>query len=53
MKAIKTIAYVSILVLGVTACKKNLLETTPYNAVSSKSIWTSANLATNAVNGIR
>ena len=52
MKAIHSIAYISILVLGVTACKKDLLETTPYNAVSSKSIWTSANLATNAVNGI-
>ena len=52
MKAIKYLAFVSLLILGVTACRKDLLETTPYNAVSSNSIWTSANLATLAVNGI-
>ena len=52
MKAIKYLAFVSLLILGVTACRKDLLETTPYNAVSSNSIWTSSNLATLAVNGI-
>ncbi len=52
MKAIKYFAFVSLLILGVTACRKDLLETTPYNAVSSGSIWTSTNLATLAVNGI-
>ena len=52
MKAIKYFAFVSLIMLGVTACRKDLLETTPYNAVSSNSIWTSSNLATLAVNGI-
>lgn len=52
MKAIKYLAFVSLIMLGVTACRKDLLETTPYNAVSSNSIWTSSNLATLAVNGI-
>lgn len=52
MKAIKYLAFVSLLVVGTTACRKDLLETTPYNAVSSNNIWTSANLATLAVNGI-
>ena len=52
MKAIKYLAFVSLIVLGVTACRKDLLETTPYNAISSNSIWTSSNLATLAVNGI-
>ena len=52
MKAIKYLAFASLLILGVTACRKDLLETTPYNAVSSNSIWTSSNLATLAVNGI-
>jgi len=52
MKAIKYFALVSMLILGATACRKDLLDTTPYNAVSSKNIWSSANLATLAVNGI-
>lgn len=52
MKAIKYLAFVSLLIMGFTACRKDLLETTPYNAVSSSNIWTSANLATTAVNGI-
>ena len=52
MKAIKYLAFVSLLILGVTGCRKDLLDTTPYNAVSSNSIWTSSNLATLAVNGI-
>lgn len=52
MRAIKYLAFVSLLVVGTTACRKDLLETTPYNAVSSNNIWTSANLATLAVNGI-
>lgn len=52
MKAIKYLAFVSLLVVGTTACRKDLLETTPYNAVSSNNIWTSANLAILAVNGI-
>jgi hypothetical protein len=52
MKAIQYLAFVSLIVSGVTACRKDLLETTPYNAISSNSIWTSSNLATLAVNGI-
>lgn len=52
MKAIKYLAFVSLLVIGISACRKDLLETAPYNAVSSSNIWSSANLATLAVNGI-
>lgn len=52
MKAIKYIGFVSLLVMGVVACREDLLDTAPYNAVSSENIWTSANLATLAVNGI-
>lgn len=52
MKAINYLAFASMLILGVAGCRKDLLETTPYNAVSSNSIWTSSNLATLAVNGI-
>ncbi len=52
MKAIKYIGFISLLVMGVVACREDLLDTAPYNAVSSENIWTSANLATLAVNGI-
>ena len=40
------------LMLSVVACRKDLLETSPYNAVSSGNIWTSSNLAKLALNGV-
>ena len=40
------------LMMGVVACQEDLLETKPYDGVSSAGIWTSANLATLAVNGV-
>ena len=52
MKAIKYIAIASMLMLSVVACRKDLLETSPYNAVSSGNIWTSSNLAKLALNGV-
>ena len=52
MKAIKYLAFVSSLIMGVSACQPDLMDTSPYNAVGSTNMWTSENLATLAVNGV-
>ena len=52
MKAIKYLAFVSSLIMGVSACQPDLLNTSPYNAIGSTNMWTSTNLATLAVNGV-
>ena len=52
MKAIKYLAFVSSLIMGVSACQPDLMDTSPYNAVGSTNMWTSTNLATLAVNGV-
>ena len=52
MKAIKYLAFVSSLIIGVSACQPDLMDTSPYNAVGSTNMWTSTNLATLAVNGV-
>lgn len=38
--------------IATSACRDNLLDTTPYTSVSSGTIWTTANLAQQAVNGM-
>ena len=52
MKAIKYLAFVFPLIIGVSACKSDLLNTSPYNAIGSTNMWTSTNLATLAVSGV-
>ena len=52
MKTVKYFAIGTILLLGITACRKDLLDTKPYNAVNANDIWTSASLASLAVNGV-
>ena len=52
MKTIRYFAIGTLLLLGITACRKDLLDTKPYNAVDAKDIWTSASLAALAVNGV-
>ncbi|MCF0167867.1 MAG: RagB/SusD family nutrient uptake outer membrane protein [Bacteroidales bacterium] len=52
MKTIKYIFCFAVLAMCFVSCKKDLLDTAPYSAVSSKNIWNSANLATQAVTGM-
>ena len=52
MKAIKYLAFLSSLMMGVSACQPDLMDTSPYNAIGSTNMWTSTNLATLAVNGV-
>ncbi len=52
MKAIKYFSTGLILLLGIFGCKKDLLDTVQYDAVSSSNIWTSTNMATLAMNGV-
>lgn len=51
MKKIKYIAGCVVLIL-LAGCKKDFLDTKPYNALSSSNIWTSDNNASLAVNSI-
>ena len=52
MKTVRYFAIGTLLLLGITACRKDLLDTKPYNAVDANEIWTSASLASLAVNGV-
>ena len=52
MKAIQYLAFLSSLMMGVSACQPDLMDTSPYNAIGSTNMWTSTNLATLAVNGV-
>ena len=52
MKIVKYIASAFMAVVCLGSCSKDLLDTTPYDAVSSDQIWSTTNLATLAVNGM-
>lgn len=52
MKTVKYIASAFMAVMCLGSCSRSLLDTTPYDAVSSDQIWTTTNLATLAVNGL-
>ena len=45
-------AFLGMILFPLNGCDPNLLDTVPYNAVSSESIWTNENLATQAVTGV-
>lgn len=52
MKTVNYIVGALISIMSLGACSKDLLNTTPYDAVSSDQIWKTSNLATLAVNGM-
>ncbi|NLD22228.1 MAG: hypothetical protein GX664_07135, partial [Bacteroidales bacterium] len=52
MKKIYFIPLAVFLTVAFIACRDNLLDTKPYTAVSSETIWTTENLAQQAVTGM-
>ncbi len=52
MKRIHYIAIIAFFLGFFLACKSDLLDTTPYNAVSSTTMWTSESLADQGVTGV-
>ncbi len=49
---ISLLALTGIIIFSFMGCSSDLLDTTPSNAVSSGTIWTTSNLATQAVTGV-
>lgn len=48
----KRILMITAFLVSFTGCTEGLLDTSPSNAISSSSIWTNNDLATQAVNGV-
>ena len=46
------LAFVGIVLFSLNGCKSDLLDTVPYESISSEYIWGSANLARQAVTGV-
>ena len=48
----KILIFISVIALGLSGCKKNLLDTTPYDQLSSENMWKTDNLTDLGVNAI-
>ncbi len=52
MKTIASLTFVTLFIVLLSSCKNNLLDTSPYNAVSSATMWTNESLADQGVIGV-
>ncbi|MBM3414258.1 MAG: RagB/SusD family nutrient uptake outer membrane protein [Bacteroidetes bacterium] len=48
----KILLYLSLIAFGIAGCQKDLLDTTPYDQLSSSNMWTTDNLTDLGVNAI-